>query len=621
MSNKLKGFENKIQEDFVYKKQKQIKENKGISLKKGSGMNTQYEKAENVSQTVSRLIKYFKKNKKMLIMLFISVILVTAISLIGPLLQGSAIDAIEDKSWNLLIYFCLGTLSIYLLQTIFNLIQNLTSAKLSQNIVKSIRYDLFWKINNLSISYLDTHSSGDVMSRMTNDVENISTTISQSLGSLISGVLTIIGTIIVMFICCWQLTLVSLSTIILSIAFTKFISKIMRKLFSEKSKELGQLNGHAEEMITNYRTLVSYNKQEDIIDEFCRTSEKLTRVGIKAEVIGSAMGPVMNCISNLNFAIVAGFGGYFALNGLITIGTISAFIIYAKQFSRPINEVAQLYGSIQTAIAGAERVFEILDEPSENQSGSKTLDNVKGEIEFKNIDFSYVTGNKVINNFNLKISPGEKIAIVGSTGSGKTTIVNLLMRYYNVDSGEILIDGQNIMEINKDCLRKNIGIVLQDTVLFSDTIKNNVIYGAENATYEQIQEAAKMSNAKYFIERLPKKYDTYLKQAGTNLSQGQRQLLTIMRAILADPKILVLDEATSSVDTRTEKHIQDAMNNLMKDRTSIIIAHRLSTIKDANKIIVMDKGAIIEIGNHEELIKNKGKYYSLYMTQFVGKEI
>ena len=589
--------------------------------RRGPGaMGMAVEKPVNAKDTVKRLLKYFSKTKLLLFSLMGAVIFVTLSALLAPALQGDAIDFIKDKQWSEL-YTCVAALAVvYGCSILFGLAQSLLAAHLSQAIVKQMRHDLFKKIDNLSIKYLDTHSNGDIMSRMTNDVENVSNTISQSLGSLVSGVLTIIGTVAIMFYYCWQLTLITMLTVILTIIVTGQMSKIMRRVYRKKSQMLGRLNGHSEEMITGYKSIVAYNKQDDVIREFDDTSDELTKVSIKAEILGGSMGPIMNCISNISFVIVAAFGGYFALKGYITIGIISAFIIYAKQFSRPINEIAMLYGSLQTAIAGAERVFALMDQPDEDNSGSIKMDSVKGEVTFKNVNFSYVPEKQVLYDFDLEVKPGQKIALVGATGSGKTTVVNLLMRFYPVDSGEILVDGVNIRDIDRDELRKNIAIVLQDTVLFSDTIENNIKYANPDATDEEMINAAEMSNSRYFIERLPDKYKTYLKQAGAGLSQGQRQLLVIARAILADPKILILDEATSSVDTRTEKRIQDAMVNLMKNRTSLIIAHRLSTIRDADKIVVMDQGRVVEMGNHEELLARQGRYYALYMTQFAGNK-
>lgn len=585
------------------------------------GMGQAVEKPINVKQTLKRLLAYFKQAKRLLIALMCAVVLVTLAALLAPALQGEAIDAIGTADWNEL-YRCVLLLAIvYAVNIVFGLLQSLMAARLSQSIVKRMRYDLFKKIDYLSIKYLDTHSNGDIMSRMTNDVENVSNTVSQSLGSLISGVLTVVGTVAIMFYYCWQLTLITMLTVILTVFVTKKMSTVMRKVYRRRSEILGRLNGHSEEMITGYKSIVAYNKQGDVMKEFNDTSDELTRVSIKAEILGGSMGPIMNCISNVSFVIVAAFGGYFAYLGWISIGVISAFVIYAKQFSRPINEIAQLYGSVQTAMAGAERVFALMDQPDEDNSGTLDMKQVRGEITFRNVDFSYLPGKQVLYDFNLDVKPGQKIALVGATGSGKTTVVNLLMRFYPVDSGEILIDGVNVRDICRDELRHNIAIVLQDTVLFSDTIANNIKYADPTASDEAMYHAADMSNSRYFIERLPEQYQTMLKQAGAGLSQGQRQLLAIARAVLADPKILILDEATSSVDTRTEQRIQDAMVKLMKDRTSLIIAHRLSTVRDADVIVVMDNGRVVEMGNHEELLARQGRYYTLYMTQFAGNEI
>ncbi len=592
-----------------------------VNLRNRPRMGEKIEKPRNMRETLGRLLRYFMQSKHLLTGLIAAVMAVTVTSLITPSLQGKVIDAITQRTWKsfgpLLSLLLLG----FIANGLFSLAQTLLAARLSQSIVRHMRYDLFRKIDNLAISYLDMHSNGDVMSRMTNDIENISNTVSQSLGSLISGVLTIIGTIAIMFWYCWQLTIITLVTVILTLFVTKILSKKMRTVYRRRANALGKVNGHCEEMISGYRTVLAYNRQKLTKKEFCELSDTLTEEGIHAEILGGIMAPLMNAIATLGFVIVAVFGGYFAMKGMITIGTISAFIIYAKQFSRPINEIAQLYGSVQTAVAGAERVFDLLDQPDEDNSGTETIDDMRGNISFEHVNFSYLPGKQVLYDFNLEVKSGQKIALVGATGSGKTTVVNLLMRFYPVDSGEIRIDGKNIMDLRRDWLRHNTAIVLQDTVLFSDTIENNIKYGNAEADDETMKRAAQMSNCAQFIRRLKDGYQTVLRQAGANLSHGQRQLLNISRALIADPKILILDEATSSVDTRTEKNIQDALVNLMKNRTSLIIAHRLSTIQDADVIVVMDKGRVVETGTHDELLERHGTYYGLYMAQFAGNKI
>lgn len=579
------------------------------------------EKPQETKKTLGRLMKYFTQEKLMILSLLAVIVVVVGCSVYAPSLQSNAIDQLANRTFENLPNILMTMVMVYVIYSLCTLFQSLLSATLSQCIVKRMREDLFDKIVNLPIKYLDNHPHGDIMSRMTNDVENISNTVAQSLGSMVSGVLTIIGTVGMMIWYSWELALLSCTTVILTIVVTKYLSKGMRIFFRKRQVLLGSLNATVEEMVVGYKTVTAYNRQEAVIEEFETTSDELTKTGIVAEILGGSMGPVMNVVNNIGFVIIAAFGGYFAIHGMVSIGVISAFIVYAKQFGRPINEIAQVYGQIQTAIAGAERVFHIMDEASEDKRGSETMEHAQGVITFKNVNFSYHQGKQVLSDFNLEIKAGQKVALVGATGSGKTTVVNLLMRFYDVDSGEILIDGVNIKDIARDELRKNTAIVLQDTVLFSDTIRNNLKYSNLEATDAQIEEAAKRSNCYHMIKHLPLGYDTKLTESGCNLSQGQRQLLSIGRAFLANPKILILDEATSSVDTRTEKHIQDAMVNLMKDRTSLIIAHRLSTIQDADVIVVLDKGRIVEMGNHHELLKQKGNYYELYMTQFAGNTI
>lgn len=598
-------------------RQAQMNNYRAFGRRPGS-RNMTVEKPQNGKKTLKRLMGYFVSEKKMLFLLMLAVVVVVACSVYAPKLQSNAIDAIAGRQWDKLSPILIVMVIIYIIHSICTYMQSKLSAVLSQNIVSRMRKDLFLNIVNLPIRYLDANSHGDIMSRMTNDIENISTTVSQSMSSLFSGILTVIGTVVMMVALCPRLAALSCVTVILTIVATKLLSKAMRFFFKKRQVILGQLNGNVEEMVTGYRTVVAYNRQNAVIKDFDNVSDELTRVGIIAEILGGSMGPVMNVVNNVGFVIIAAFGGYFAINNIISIGVISAFIVYARQFGRPIDELAQIYGQIQTAVAGAERVFEVMDEPLEDKSGKKNMDDLKGIIRFKNVNFSYTKEKQVLYDFNLEVKAGQKVALVGSTGSGKTTVVNLLMRFYDVDSGEILIDDVNIKDIDCDSLRRNTAIVLQDTVLFADSIENNLRYSNSSATDEQMYMAARMSNCDSMIRKMPQGYDTQLMSEGENISQGQRQLLSIARAFLAQPKILILDEATSSVDTRTEKHIQDAMVKLMKDRTSLIIAHRLSTIQDADLIVVMDEGRIVETGSHANLLAKKGKYYQLYMTQFAG---
>lgn len=601
-------------------RQAQMNNYKAFGRRPGN-RNLTVEKAKDKKGTLKRLIAYFAAEKAMIIGLLAAVIVVVICSVYAPKLQSNAIDIIASGRFKELTPILITMVVVYIIHSICTFLQTKISAVLSQNIVKKMREDLFRHIVNLPVRYLDSNSHGDIMSRMTNDIENISTTVSQSLSSMFSGVLTIIGTVIMMTVLCPQLALLSCVTVILTVIATKFLSKAMKKFFTKRQVLLGNLNGTVEEMVTGYKSVVAYNRQENVIKDFNNVSDELTRVGIIAEILGGSIGPVMNVINNISFVIIAAFGGYFAINHIISIGVISAFIVYAKQFGRPIDELAQIYGQIQTAIAGAERVFAVMDEPLEDKSGDKNMDKLEGVIKFKDVNFSYTKDKQVLYDFNLQVKAGQKVALVGSTGSGKTTVVNLLMRFYDVDSGEILIDDVNIKDIDCATLRKNTAIVLQDTVLFADTIKNNLKYSNEAATDEQMYAAAAMSNCDTMINKMPLKYDTELMAEGENISQGQRQLLSIARAFLAQPKILILDEATSNVDTRTEKHIQDAMLKLMENRTSLIIAHRLSTIQDADIIVVMDEGHIVEAGNHKELLNKMGRYYKLYMTQFAGQTI
>jgi len=587
--------------------------------RRGPGLGAPAEKPRDGRQTLRRLLGYFRPERKYVLYLALSVVAAVAAGVIAPRLQSSVIDDLVARSFDGIPKLLGMMLCVYIINGAATLLQGFLSARLGQRVIFRLRAELFEKVISLPIPYLDNHSHGDLMSRMTNDAENVSNVISSSLSSLFSGVLTLIGTLVMMFSYSVPLTLLTCVTVLLSVVVTRVMSGLMRRYYLKRQVLLGQLNGIVEEKVSAGKTVTAYNLQEATIRDFAETSDALTKTGIIADVIGNAMGPLMNMINNFSFVIVAAFGAWFALRGMISVGVISAFIIYSKQFSRPINELAQLYGQIQTAVAGAERIFSILDAESEDKSGESALPIHEGVIEFKHVDFSYVPGKQVIYDFNLRVEAGKKIALVGSTGSGKTTVVNLLMRFYELDSGSITVDGVDIRDISCDVLRDAVGIVLQDSVLFTDTVRNNLKYADRSISDKKMIEAAESANCDKVVAALPDGYDTVLTAAGANLSQGQRQLLTIGRAFLSYPKILVLDEATSSVDTRTEKQIQNAMVELMKNRTSLIIAHRLSTIRDADEIVVMEQGHIIETGTHEELLKKKGDYYRLYMTQFAGQ--
>ena len=597
----------------------------------GRGPRINKEKPKNMGKTLKRLLGYIGKSKLLVILLIVIMAVVTVADLAGPAMQGAAIDTIKIVDGKLTVDMpamltCLAIMGVlFVINATMALFQGFIAAKLSQNTVYTLRNDLFRKISKLPIKFTDTHKHGDIMSRMTNDVENVSNAVSQSIAALISSVLTLVGAFAMMIYYGWIMALIACVTVPLTITVSTTLAKFMRKYFVRRQKLLGQINGQVEEMVTSYKTVVAYGKEQKAVKEFSETSEKLKKCSISARVWGSIMGPCMNFLGNFQYVLIAAFGGFFVLNPVpfmrtLTIGNIQSMLQYSKKFTRPVNEIANQYANILTALAGAERIFEIMDSADEIDEGTSEIkiSDIEGNITFEKIDFSYVEGEPVLKKFDLSVKAGQKIAIVGATGSGKTTVVNLLTRFYETDGGKITIDGVDIRDIPKDTLRHSIAIVLQDTVLFSDTIRANIKYGKEGADDDDMKRAAALAKADIFIERLPDGYDSVLAESGSNLSQGQRQLLSIARAVLADPKILILDEATSSVDTRTEMHIQQAMVALMKNRTSLIIAHRLSTIRDADVIVVIKDGHVAEAGNHDELLALDGEYAKLYSSQFAG---
>ncbi|HEY5560449.1 MAG TPA: ABC transporter ATP-binding protein [Clostridiaceae bacterium] len=591
-------------------------------MNKGNPRNSgPVKKPKNFKGTLKRLWHYFGPEKIRLIFLLSLIIIDTLILIFIPFLIGRAIDLIdkvEGVNFNALGLIVIILMLSYLIDALINFFQNFVMAGVSQRIVFSFRRALMEKLQKLPIVFFDSTTHGEIMSRLTNDIDNISTTISQSTTQLMAGIITVIGAIAMMLYISPILTAASIITIPMIFALTRAVTKKTSHLFREQQKELGILNGHIEESISGIQVVKAFNHEDKSIKELEVINNRLCEVGIKALIFSGFLMPIMNVINNIGFTVVAGLGGILALKAMITIGTITSFIIYSKQFSRPLNDFANIYNTLQSAIAGAERVFEILDDKEEALDSSLAIDlnNPKGHVVFEGVDFGYRSDLKILKDINFEAPAGSNIALVGPTGAGKTTIVNLLARFYDVTSGKITIDGTDIRSYTRDSLRKCFGIVLQDTYLFSGTIRDNIKYGKLNATEEEIIAASKMANAHVFIERLPQGYDTILSESGNNLSQGQRQLLAIGRAILADPSILILDEATSSVDTRTELNIQEGMLKLMEGRTSFVIAHRLSTIRDADMIIVIDKGQILEKGNHHSLLLKKGFYYNMYNNQY-----
>ena len=581
--------------------------------------NRKKEKLKNPKETSLRLLKYIGEKKYLLILVFILSLITTIITILGTKFNGEVIDKyILNKNLGGLLRICLVLVVMYICSSLTTFIQNRMMISISQNTSAKIRGDLFEGIQRLPLKYFDTNSSGDLMSRLTNDVDNINTTLSQSITQFISGIINITGMLIAMLLLSPSLTLVGLISTPIMFLTTRFIIKKTQPFFLKKQRELGDLNGYIEEMISGQKVTLLFGQEEMVKNEFSIKNKKLTNSAIVAEALSGAMAPIMNFINNLTYLLLAVSGGYFILKGMdITVGVVFTIILYMRNFNRPINELLNIANTIQSALAGAERVFEVMDEEKEKDSKeAKELKNINGDVMLNDIRFSYEKSRDILNGINIYAKKGETVAIVGPTGSGKTTVINLLNRFYDVDSGNITIDGEDIKNFTLKSLREAIAIVLQDTYLFEATVRENIRYGRINASDDEVERAAKLANAHHFIKQLPKGYETVLTDNGSNLSQGQRQLLAIARAMISNCSILILDEATSSIDTRTEIHIQEAMKNLMKDKTTFIIAHRLSTIRNADSIIAIKSGKIVEKGTHEELMEEKGFYADLYNSQF-----
>ena len=509
---------------------------------------------------------------------------------------------------------------IYIANALFSWLQHYIMAGISQRTVYSLRKEADAKLGRLPLKYYDSNTRGEILSRVTNDIDNIASTLQQSLTQLVTATFTVIGVLIMMFSISPLLAAIALVVLPLGVIVTLFIAKRSQKQFAEQWDSTGALNGHIEEMYTGHRIVKAFNRQQEAIDEFDKENDRLYQASFKAHFISSTIQPAMQFINNLNYVAICVIGGMKVANGVLSLGDVQAFIQYSRQFTQPIVQTASIMNVLQSTVASAERVFELLDEEEETPDTENpvVLEKVEGHVVFKNVSFRYKPDVPLIEDMNLEVKPGQTVAIVGPTGAGKTTVVNLLMRFYELDGGSISIDGVDIRDMARNDLRRLFGMVLQDTWLFNGTIRDNIAYGREDATEEEILAAARAAHVDHFVRTLPKGYDTELGDEASNISQGQKQLLTIARAFLADPHILILDEATSSVDTRTEVLIQEAMAKLMRGRTSFVIAHRLSTIRNADTILVMDNGRIVEQGNHEELMAARGFYYDLYNSQFAG---
>jgi len=597
----------------------------------GPGMMMPGQKAKNFKGTFRRLLGYLRPYRFKLLTVFITAIASTVFSILSPKIMGKATDKLFDGIMNKInhvpgasidfsgiwqIVVLLG--GLYVVSSLFSYLMQYLMAGVAQRMVYHLRNEVNDKLSRLPLKFFDSRTHGEILSRVVNDVDNVSNTLQQSLTQLITSIVTLVGVIVMMLTISPLLTLILVLTLPLSFLVIKAIAGRSQRYFKSQQEQLGRLNGHVEEMYTGHSIVKAFGRERQSLEEFDEINGKLYQSGWRAQFVSGMIMPLMNFIGNIGYVAISVVGGVLVTRQAISVGDIQAFIQYARQFTMPITQTANIANIIQSTIASAERVFELLDEPEEvpEQQGRISSDTVKGDISFRGVRFSYKEDEPLIENMNIDVKSGQMVAIVGPTGAGKTTLVNLLMRFYEVNGGSITVDGTDITKLKRGDLRSLFGMVLQDTWLFNGTIRDNIAYGRAGATEAEVVEAAKAAYADHFIRTLPDGYDTVLNEEASNISQGQKQLLTIARAILADPAILILDEATSSVDTRTEIHIQRAMNELMEGRTSFVIAHRLSTIREADLILVMNKGTVIEQGTHEELLAKGGFYADLYNSQF-----
>ncbi len=598
------------------------------------------EKPKDFKRTLGRLLRYFLPQRTALIVVLVTAVLGTVFNIVGPKILGLATTKLFDGllakyqaflhhqsapgvDFNYIATVLLILLGLYVISAIFMYIQQYVMAGVAQRTVYQLRREVEEKFARLPLKFFDSRTHGEILSRAVNDMDNISTTLQQSVTQLITSAITLIGVIVMMLTISFWLSLVVILTLPLSLIVTMGIAKRSQNYFRDQQRSLGHLNGHVEEMYTGHKIVKAFGHEQKAVDQFTVLNENLYEAGWKAQFVSGMIMPLMRFVGNLGYVFVAVVGGIMVTKGSIALGDVQAFIQYAQQFTQPITQLANIANVIQSTMASAERIFELLDEQEERPEVATSAAVVAeaGSVRFEHVKFGYKEDEILMEDMNIDVKPGEMIAIVGPTGAGKTTLVNLLMRFYEVNGGRIVVDGVDVTDTKRGELRRKFGMVLQDTWLFSGTIRDNIAYGREGATEDEIVRAAKAANADHFIRTLPDGYGTVLNEEATNISQGQKQLLTIARAFLADPEILILDEATSSVDTRTEMQIQKAMGELMKGRTSFVIAHRLSTIRDADMILVMNHGTIIEKGTHESLLAKNGFYADLYNSQFTGRTL